>query len=505
MPQKAQIKTKNKFIVDHKSLIKGFSPLGLDKIYHDPSVGLTVILTEDKLFSHEWHEGAHHFITQKDYLGFVMSTLSDALWVLVQMYIKRRNDPETADVVRKLYYIRAELLKRYHIPHEIFAITTEIRGNIQKTIKEQGHGEESTKEIKDGFNELYNSITKNTDNELYSIAFNWINSIIEKFGDIFYINSIINWSTNFLLLDFLDTDIRDLLSRNVNEIAELLPNPLHFFKWLMDNRPNNFPENFVKSGIKLDKLMFKYKNLENKVPKIIEKGDLLLRWAQSIRSIFYPNETALAAFDSFLLRDLKYLLIVVPEIQRQWEEKTEFKKFDETLSTKQSKYVRSQHLKIQNLYSSISKKDSESEKYIIWDPLNIPPPITITNDGQNLKFLIRQDINQPDAIPYLSLKLADFPISDSIISRNDETPIICIQNLCNKKILRCHEGLGKCGTSITLLELYKSMGLNPTLLCNAYEEALIFKVSELTRKKGKFYSCKLEFEEVPLSLEGISL
>ena len=74
----------DKLLVSHKPLMRGSGICGLVGDYHDPRRGTTLILSKDRSFRLEWHEGAHSFLNQITPLGLIINTLTYSIHILLK-------------------------------------------------------------------------------------------------------------------------------------------------------------------------------------------------------------------------------------------------------------------------------------------------------------------------------------------------------------------------------------------------------------------------------------
>jgi len=493
MKKKAAINYKNKFSINHKPIMKGLHLIGLADLFHDPRTGFTVLISEDKPFSAEWHEGAHHYLSQRSILGFILNTLSNILYVLAFNLINKNIDLSILKKIQIIHFIREALIDCYNIPHEIFAINTEFHGIIQNIKGSNNFTSENLKIVKSEIEKIENRIRGLPSSSHHHIALGWSYKLADTFRDIFAPKFISEWIATFPLLEFLTIPFNDLLLKNKDELKMITPYPTHLFKWLVENKSANLNDEVYS-------LLLKYEKFDKRISKLID-SPYLFQWIESIRTFLVDNNITTDVFDYALANDMNYLLIT-PEKISEWEKKAEFKTLDENLTQVQTEKVLSMCNSLRYFLSNLLKKEIYSDKILIQDSLHIPPPITLTTEDDKLVFNIRSDINTPQALSYISLKLVDLPFADTVLDHRSR-PIFCIQSLYKDNRLKCKEGLGKCATSSMLLGFYNSSGVNFGLVCCKENEATILNVSELIKKKPNIFTGKFEIKEVPLNLKGI--
>lgn len=482
------IKKVDRLYVSHAPIIKTTGMCGIAGFRHDPSTGATLLLSEDRSFLDEWHEGAHSFITQRTPLGFLIVLLSNALHFLTRDLFFNEFDNTTRKkknaVLKRLHEIRKIFISNYRILHEMFALFTERRGIIEK-FYEKGR---------------FAKIITEMDREIFGLKEGWqehkkalilIHKLLNEYKDVFLVGNFVELLLNYSPVLITNVNPETLLYDEWNKIKNALPYPITLLEELI-----NDPPNWASSQNK-DRWIDAFRFLINRINSISKYQHIMeipyaSEWIPRFLELLPLSEKFRDGFNELYAETWKYFWIIGGERQKELKQYVEF--IEVPLAEYKKRYGEIQQAN--TLWKEIFGVEREDKKEVIaQDPITISPPTALLGNQNELMLLVRSDIyNTANAFSHMAYRHFEIGLSDKIFEGprkgiETEEPIICFYSYTNlKNIVNCDKGPGKCGPSdmlyffMKVVNQKKPLAFNPILVCCREEKAIISRTSEFLKE-----------------------
>ena len=473
MKSSSKILEVDPIVINHNKLKKAIGIAGLEQPYHDPKIGTTfIIVPRDKPFTIEWHEGAHSFITQRSCLGLILSLFSAILHVLFnEMDLEQLSDNEYKEKLyafRRIRELRESIIQNFSLSHEIFAMISERRGIIEKSISEGGQFNKIIEKVSETIASLDIDVFKDG-YDIHKKALDTIYKISDIYGHYLYIALASEWILNFA--PCLITNVKaSTLIVGKEEITPGIININNIYNSLIDNPPKWTPNPFVYNKITpfFEKLIENI-NLLSIYKNIFTNIRNLNNWLTELHSILPIGKKYRKLYDKIMANTLKYALIGGTERQNQLKKYAQFENKDKkthlNLINKTDLPRFKKHLEDSLGFKLPDKKESISQEVLL-----IPPPLTLLIDAEGFRLYVRADINTPYGLFHMAYRTAEMGIIEDVLDK-EPYPILCFFSYCDFKHESCKYGSENCimGDKIKdLLINYENSNkksLKPILIC----------------------------------------
>lgn len=513
MSKKPKIQETDPHKIDHKHIMDAIMISGIKGSYHDPRAGLNFLVTRDKFFSDEWHEAGHSFISQRGTLGLVLTFLSAIIHVLFNEIYYGESSKEENEKQRKVFgkikTLRHMMMNRFHLSHEIYAMSTEIRGILESSFSKGGFVPDLEKIATDNLIEMHQAI-KSEGDEIHQNAMNIIIQFTEVYGNFFYSKIASEHILNEGSCLIANIDPGEIFFETDKKFSFELPDVNSIYTELIKYPPDWAPQfHVLKMNSAITRIVVERISKLSPQKNIYNDLKMLGYWIGDIKALL-PLGKYKRLFDSIMASTLSFVLIGGDERQNQLKKYVDFEEVDEQ-DYRKALEGSDFHEFINFAEKSIGMKVPDKTEIIDQEPLIIPPPLTMTLDGEGLKLYIRDDVNIPNAFFHMAYRSAEMGITEFFISPYHSKPILCFYNECEFGNDSCTKGPYDCYVSCKIRELLNFYFSNtqerfePVLICCKKNSASFVEFKDWDFKPE--VSCELPFKLIPFrpKLRGLKI
>lgn len=454
--------------VNHEHLIKSTGICGLSKSYHDPYSGLNIVLSRDNPFRKQSHEGAHSYITQTGYLGFLMMLLTNTIYILFLKLLKKRTSPEKRKKIlltmKRLSKIRRKLTENFRVLHEIFAICTEEREIIKRYRQKYGDNEKKFRE--ECIKELY-GLQFSEGRKEHIIALDFSNLLYKIYEEFMYIDLIAHVLLRFFPIILTEIEPSILLYRDCDK---RITNLLNIKDTLLDSLINDVPRWAPDPSLR------HIYDFGHEITKRLESMCKLKPFSKYISLL---NEDCGRKFWAILPLDdnEKHNLVSICRYDNLYNLILTDKKKDQLIKLGKS---RDRNIKVSQ--SKSGSKENDWDRFFS-DPLRISPPIALIREGNHLILAVRADVNNPEGLSHMYFRNAQIGIIDMMLEDDLDRIILCFQSYAPLYSDDCSRRPENCLTTKLFYTVGKvckpvlKLESTPTLICCKDNIARVFRLS----------------------------
>lgn len=510
----------DKYLVFHEPLIKGTGICGLAGDYHDPSKGTTLILSKDRSFRVEWHEGAHSFLSQITLLGLIANTLTYSIhFLLKEIQFSQGNIDDIkmkSSVTMRLIAIRERILQNFLVIHEMFALFTEKRGILGQSFFDS----------MDNFDRLYEHTSKaltlsdakflTKGRNEHKKAFDYICKFEKEYGHLRYAGDAAEFIVHLLPTVITNVNPKDLMYGSADVAVRAISNPHFVLQKLLSEIPKWAPDSSIHRTPDFLDLIIKSINKQSKYNDIFKNMKKFGDWFSDYINIIPLSEQFKDMFKALLSLHLKYFYFPMAIKNERLRRHVNFVELDKETWVEQKRTLE-EHAK-GDVKQQVTGIFSEGKENLIYDPLSIPPPVTLISDKKDLTLVVRSDLYNPLGLNHLlysftELVVMETSINPSLVDDQSELsyPILCFSDLCETKTYQCEKGYGKCMLPQKMINLVKHVkntswiDIDPLLICCKDRIAKFAKVSQFKKCFDKPITAPFRIKKTSPKLYGTKM
>jgi len=438
----------NPLLLEHDYLIRSPEAFGLNRPFTNTLTGLTFVISKDRVFTQEWHEGAHSFITQRSTLGLVLSVLSSILHNLFFEMDLENEKLSKDDYQKKLLFfkrvkeLRNSIVENCALSHEIFAISTEMRGILEEFEWLSHLIEEMKQTIVEHFISMDMEINL-LGYPVHKKALRLIKNVAEAYGHFFYAIKAAEHILNIAVSLITNVAPSALLYGKEGQLKSVLSAISDAYDYIIEKRPLWAPDGkFLIRSTSFFQIIMEYLSSQSVYKNIFHNFKLLPAWLTELHSLVPIGEKYKGFYDVEMDCNLRYALIEGEPRQAQLRK---FVKFEQIDKNDYKKAIKRTDLKEYKKYleDSFGIELPEKNEVIYQDPLSIPPPLVLIKEPDSINLYIRSDINTNIGLTHMTYRTGEVGLIEDILNKAP-MPIICFYDYCHIKPDNCADGPENC-------------------------------------------------------------